>query len=228
MIRAELSTRAPSISRSTARSSSLSRRALRSRFSSSSFFQAGAQVADLLVAELERQGLRLEGLEVAVVLALGAVEHLLEARPVRVGVALGVAVNLSEVPVVVPLRPAKGLEPLLRASDAGRALFLTSGVVRSCRPYWGVYSASKAALEAIVRTWAGELRQTSVKANLLNPGPLRTHMRAPAMPGEDPETLAAPDAVAADIVRMLSPDFAEAGILFDFPTRSTEVPVGQA
>ena len=136
--------------------------------------------------------------------------------------------EVMAVNVTANWRLIRSLEPLLRASDAGRALFLTSGVVRSCRPYWGVYSASKAALEAIVRTWAGELRQTNVKANLLNPGPLRTHMRAQAMPGEDPETLAAPDAVAGDIVRMLSPDFAEAGILFDFPTRSTEVPVGQA
>ena len=118
-------------------------------------------------------------------------------------------------------RLIRSLEPLLRASDAGRALFITSGVARSHRPYWGTYAISKAALEAMVRIWAGELRQTSVRANLLNPGPLRTHMRAQAMPGEDPETLASPDAVAADIVRMLSPAFDETGTVFDFPTRTT-------
>ncbi len=119
-------------------------------------------------------------------------------------------------------RLIRSFDPLLRQSDAGRALFVTSGATRSCRPFWGIYSASKAALEALVRTYAGEMANTTVRANLLNPGPLRTHMRAQAMPGEDPETLKTPDAVVPEIVRMLSPDYTENGVLFEYATGETQ------
>ena len=129
--------------------------------------------------------------------------------------------NAMAINVTANWRLIRSLDPLLRQSDAGRALFVTSGATKSCRPFWGVYSASKAALEALVRTYAGEMANTAVRANLLNPGPLRTHMRAQAMPGEDPETLKTPDAVAPEIVRMLSPDYTENGILFDFPSGET-------
>ena len=125
--------------------------------------------------------------------------------------------NVMAVNVTANWRLIRSFDLLLRQSDAGRALFVTSGVTRSCRPFWGVYSASKAALEALVRTYAGEMANTSVRANLLDPGALRTHMRAQAMPGEDPETLKAPDAVMPAIVRMLSPEYAENGVLFRFP-----------
>ncbi len=128
-----------------------------------------------------------------------------------------VAVNLT-----ANWRLIRSLDPLLRQSDAGRALFLTSGITRTMAPYWGSYSITKAALEALVRTYAGEMANTSVRANLLNPGPLRTHMRAQAMPGEDPDTLNAPDAVVPDIVRMLSPDYTENGVLFDFSSGETK------
>ena len=127
-----------------------------------------------------------------------------------------VAINLT-----ANWRLIRSLDPLLRQSDAGRALFVTSAATKSCRPFWGAYSASKAALEALVRTYAGEMANTTVRANLLNPGPLRTHMRAQAMPGEDPETLKTPDAVAPEIVRMLSPGYTDNGILFDFPSGET-------
>jgi NAD(P)-dependent dehydrogenase (short-subunit alcohol dehydrogenase family) len=118
-------------------------------------------------------------------------------------------------------RLIRSLDPLLRQSDAGRALFVTSGITRSCRPYWGVYSTSKAALEALARTYAGEVARTRIRVNLIAPGPLRTAMRAQAMPGEDPETLKPPEAVAPDIVRMLSPDYDDNGVLFDFPSGET-------
>ena len=118
-------------------------------------------------------------------------------------------------------RLIRSLDPLLRQSDAGRALFVTSGVTKSCRPFWGVYTATKAGLEALVRTYAGEMANTSVRANLLDPGALRTHMRAQAMPGEDPETLKAPEAVLHDVIRMLSPDYAENNVLFEFATGIT-------
>ncbi|HZP18947.1 MAG TPA: SDR family NAD(P)-dependent oxidoreductase [Bauldia sp.] len=127
-----------------------------------------------------------------------------------------VAVNLT-----ANWRLIRSLDPLLRASDGGRALFVTSGITSSFRPYWGGYAVAKAALEALVRTYAAEIANTRIRANLLNPGPLRTRMRAQAVPGEDPQTLRTPDAVAADIVGMLSPGYAENGVLFNFPDRST-------
>jgi NAD(P)-dependent dehydrogenase (short-subunit alcohol dehydrogenase family) len=119
-------------------------------------------------------------------------------------------------------RLIRSLDPLLRQSDAGRALFVTSGITRVYLPYWGVYSASKAALEALVRTYAVELRPSNATANLFNPGPIRTRMRAQAAPGEDPNTLPPPEATVPEIVRMLSPDYAPSGVLYDFPTDRTE------
>jgi NAD(P)-dependent dehydrogenase (short-subunit alcohol dehydrogenase family) len=112
-------------------------------------------------------------------------------------------------------RLIRSLDPLLRQSDAGRALFVTSDEFRLPIPYWGVYATSKAALETLVKTYAGETRLTRVRANLLNPGPIRTRLRAQAMPGEDPETVRPPEAVVPDILRMLSPDFTQSGRVFD-------------
>ncbi len=78
------------------------------------------------------------------------------------------------------------MEPLLVKSDAGRAVFVSSGVSWMCRAYWGPYAISKAALNAMVQTWAAENMTTKLRVNLLTPGPIRTRMRAQAMPGEDP------------------------------------------
>jgi len=119
-------------------------------------------------------------------------------------------------------RLMRSLDLPLRQSDAGRALFLTSGITKAYLPYWGIYAASKAALEALVRTYAAEIRMTKATANLFNPGPLRTRMRAQAAPGEDPLSLPPPEAVVLDILRMLSPDYTANGVLFDFPTDRTE------
>ncbi len=95
-------------------------------------------------------------------------------------------------------------EPLLKLSPAGRAIFVTSTVAQGQHPYWGAYAASKAALESMVRTWAGELGQTNIRANLLNPGRTRTRMRAEAFPGEDPLSVKPPEDVAAVMVPMAS------------------------
>ncbi len=108
-------------------------------------------------------------------------------------------------------RLIRAMHPLLRASDAGRAVFLTSGVSRNPRAYWGPYAASKAALDTYVMCWAAELEVTPIKANIFNPGPTRTAMRAKAFPGEDPMTLPAPEEVAPAIVEMLQPSYAENG-----------------
>jgi NAD(P)-dependent dehydrogenase (short-subunit alcohol dehydrogenase family) len=114
-------------------------------------------------------------------------------------------------------RLIRSLDPLLRLSDAGRAIFVSSGAAHKCTAYWGVYSVSKAALEALARTYAAETETTPVKVMLVNPGPLRTRMRAAAMPGEDPETLRTPEDLAPQIVRMASPSWTETGKLYDFP-----------
>lgn len=90
-------------------------------------------------------------------------------------------------------RLIRSLDPLLRQSEAGRAIFVTSGAAQSSNPFWGVYAATKAALESMVRIYAAECAQTNIRANLVNPGGTRTEMRATAFPGEDPMTLPDPD-----------------------------------
>jgi NAD(P)-dependent dehydrogenase (short-subunit alcohol dehydrogenase family) len=123
--------------------------------------------------------------------------------------------------VIANLRLIRSLDPLIRASDAGRVLFMSSAAAENCPPYWGVYSLSKAALEALARTYAAETRQSNVRVNIFYPGATRTRMRAQAMPGEKPETVKPAEELDADIVRMLSPSFTETGTLFDFPTRKS-------
>ena len=102
-------------------------------------------------------------------------------------------------------RLMRTLEPLLRRSDSGRAVFVTSGAATRAQAYWAAYAASKAALDQMVRVWALELASSAVRVNLLSPGPTRTAMRAHAFPGEDPGTLKPPERVAALIVELVSP-----------------------
>ncbi len=97
-------------------------------------------------------------------------------------------------------------DPLLRQSDAGRAIFVTSGAARGKRPYWGAYAVTKAALEMMVNCWAAETEETRLKINLLDPGATRTSMRAEAFPGEDPDTLKTPDDITGFFVDLAAPD----------------------
>ena len=108
-----------------------------------------------------------------------------------------IAVNLT-----ANWRLIRSFDPLLRASDSGRAIFVTSGAAGGAHPYWGAYAVSKAALEAMVKTWAGEVTKTPVKVNLVNPGALRTSMRAEAFPGEDPMTLRQADEITDTFVEL--------------------------
>lgn len=103
-------------------------------------------------------------------------------------------------------RLIRTLDPLLRNSDAGRAVFVTSAAAHGKRPYWGAYAVTKAALEMMVTCWAAETEQTAMRINLLDPGATRTQMRADAFPGEDPETLKVPDAIAGLFVDLCMPD----------------------
>src|SRR5215471_15516239 len=112
------------------------------------------------------------------------------------------------------------MEPLLRKSDAGRAVFITSGAANQATAYLGPYAASKAALETLVRVWAHETASTPIRVNLFNPGPIRTRMRASVFPGEDPMTLDTPEQAAEFIVPMCAPDWTETGKLFDYKTRT--------
>lgn len=94
--------------------------------------------------------------------------------------------------VTANLRLIRTCDPLLRASKAGRAVFVSTNLHREAKPFWGAYVASKAALEQMVKSYGAEVSHTSVKVSIFNPGAVRTAMRAQAYPGEDPETL--PDA----------------------------------
>ena len=126
-----------------------------------------------------------------------------------------------DVNVTANWRLIRSLDPLLRRSDAGRALFVTSGAAHKARAYWGPYTVTKAALEAMVRTYAAETEATPIRKMLVNPGPLRTAMRRAAMPGEDPETLRTPEDLAPHFVRLASPAWNETGRLYDFPSDRT-------
>jgi NAD(P)-dependent dehydrogenase (short-subunit alcohol dehydrogenase family) len=108
------------------------------------------------------------------------------------------------------------MDPLLQLSDAGRVVFLTSGAAGNAQAYRGPYSVSKAAIDVLARTYAAETLSTRVRVNLFNPGPTRTRLRAAVMPGEDPETLPDPEAVAAQIMALCMPTFTETGNRYDF------------
>jgi len=108
-------------------------------------------------------------------------------------------------------RLIRTLDPLLRRSDAGRVIFVTSGVARSARAYWAPYSVSKAALETLAKTYANETADSPVKVNLIDPGATATRMRAEAYPGEDQATLRTPEQVAEKFVVLATPEWTETG-----------------
>ena len=130
-----------------------------------------------------------------------------------------IAVNLT-----ASYRLIRSVEPLLRAAERPRAIFLTSG--RAIRPkaFWGPYGVTKAGLEHLVRTWADELEQTNIRAVLLDPNTMRTRMRAEAMPGEDPASLPDPSEIGPLIVELAQADLGmpTASVVFsDWKTAGT-------
>ena len=112
-------------------------------------------------------------------------------------------------------RLIRSLDPLLRLSDAGRAIVMSSGAAHSARAFWGPYAASKAAVEAMARSWADETKNSALRINCVNPGATRTAMRAQAMPGEDPAALPHPSEIAPKIVTLASPALKETGMIFE-------------
>jgi NAD(P)-dependent dehydrogenase (short-subunit alcohol dehydrogenase family) len=124
--------------------------------------------------------------------------------------------DVMAVNVTANYRLIRSLDPLLQKSDAGRAVFLTSGAAWTPLAYWGPYSASKAAVELMARIYAAETATTRLRVNLFNPGPIRTRMRASAMPGEDPMTLDTPENCAAKIIDLCLPSYTETGTLYNY------------
>jgi len=122
-------------------------------------------------------------------------------------------------------RLIRSMDPLLRASDAGRAVFITSGAASKAEPspFLGAYAGSKAALDMLARTYAAETaKTTNVRVMLANPGPLRTRMRATLMPGEDPLTLKTPEEFAASAVKLCAPEWTRTGMLYEFRSDSVK------
>ncbi len=111
-------------------------------------------------------------------------------------------------------RLLRSMDGLLQQSIAGRAIFVTSKVASEARMYWGPYAASKAALEQMVKTYAAEMAHTTVRANLIDPGAVRTKMRAAAYPGEDPMTLKTPEEITGAFVDLAAADFTKTGEVF--------------
>jgi NAD(P)-dependent dehydrogenase (short-subunit alcohol dehydrogenase family) len=124
--------------------------------------------------------------------------------------------NVLAVNVTANWQLIRCLDVLLQRAEAGRAVFLTSGVAHYGRAYWGPYAASKAALEAMVRSYAAEIATTKVRANLFAPGPTRTRMYLSAFPGVDRETLPKPEAVAKALLPLCTAECTENGRLYDF------------
>lgn len=144
---------------------------------------------------------------------LGSVGHLVDADPVD-DWDRTMAVNLT-----ANWYLTRQLHELLLASDAPRVLYMSSGAPHKCLANWGIYSISKAGLEALLRTYAAETKDTAMKANCFNPGATRTGMRAKAAPNEDPMTLPHPEDLVPFILDCLVPACNEHGRIYDFRAR---------
>jgi NAD(P)-dependent dehydrogenase (short-subunit alcohol dehydrogenase family) len=115
-------------------------------------------------------------------------------------------------------RLVRSLDLPLRRAEAGRVIFISSsaGHAAELKPYWGSYAISKAALDALARTYAAETRNiSSIKVMIVDPGPMRTRMRAQAMPGKDPMSLKTPEEIAPRILPLCLPEWQETGKLYD-------------
>jgi NAD(P)-dependent dehydrogenase (short-subunit alcohol dehydrogenase family) len=137
----------------------------------------------------------------------------IELKPWNDAMAINVTANFQLI---------RCMEPLLKQSDAGRAVFVTADAAHKANAYRGPYAASKAALDTLVRAWAHETSNGPIRVNLFDPGPIRTRMRAGVFPGEDPATLDMPDKAAEMIVPMCAPSWTETGKLYDYESRTLQ------
>jgi NAD(P)-dependent dehydrogenase (short-subunit alcohol dehydrogenase family) len=129
---------------------------------------------------------------------LGSLTPMAQMRPAEFEQVMGINLTAN-------FRLIRSLDPLLRSSPSGRAIFVTSGAARAPRAYWSAYAVSKAALEMMVGIYAAETVKTALRVNLVDPGRTRTAMRAKAYPGEDPATLPTPEAVTGLFVELAEP-----------------------
>jgi NAD(P)-dependent dehydrogenase (short-subunit alcohol dehydrogenase family) len=111
------------------------------------------------------------------------------------------------------------MHPLLKRSDAGRAVFMSSSAVRQARADRGIYAVAKAGLESLVRAYAAANLDSPLRINLVNPGPVRTQMRRTVAPQEDPMSLDTPQQCAEHFVQLCMPGLQDTGRLYDYPTR---------
>lgn len=124
--------------------------------------------------------------------------------------------ELLDINVTANWRLIRSLDPLLKLSDAGRAIFVTSGASHKAKAYWGGYAVTKAALEQLALTYANECTTNNIKVNLIDPGPIRTHMRAKAVPGEDPSNLPTPQDIAPLFAELAAPSHTGTGEIVKF------------
>ena len=124
--------------------------------------------------------------------------------------------------VTANYRLIRSMDNLLRRSEAGRALFITSGASRTLPPYWALYASTKAALDAIALIYAKETQKTNVRVNVVNPGPTRTGMREAAFPGEDSKKLPPPEHICESMIRLATSDFSDGGLWVTADTQITE------
>ncbi len=122
--------------------------------------------------------------------------------------------NVIKLNLTTNWRLIRGFDPLLKLSENGRVIFVTSGVTKGVFPYWGPYAVSKAALETLAETYAAECTSTNIKVNLVDPGVVRTKMRAEAMPGENPEKLTEPENITDIFVKLAENKLKESGKIF--------------
>lgn len=122
--------------------------------------------------------------------------------------------KVMTVNVTATWRLIRSVDPLLRLSDAGRAVILSSSAAHLGRAFWSPYAASKAAVEALARSWAEETKSLPLRVNVADPGGTRTAMRAQAIPGENPQSVPHPSDVAAKLLHLASPDFVETGAIY--------------
>jgi len=124
--------------------------------------------------------------------------------------------ELLDINVTSCWRLIRSLDPLLKLSSAGRAIFVSSAAAGKHKPYWGGYAVSKAAVQELALTYAAESAQSDLKINVIDPGPICTHMRAKAVPGEDPSILPTPEDIAPLFAELLSPAHTKTGELIRF------------
>jgi Dehydrogenases with different specificities (related to short-chain alcohol dehydrogenases) len=122
--------------------------------------------------------------------------------------------KVMAVNVTATWRMIRSVDPLLRLSDAGRAVVVSSNSAHSARAFWAPYAASKAAVEALARSWADETKNMALRVNIFDPGRTRTAMRAQAVPGENPETLPHPSEISAHLLKLVDPALTETGLIY--------------